>query len=285
MKYSRFEMLVLLFGGAAVATTAASAAARKTDVVEVIAQLLILVVLLGALHWGRKGGYIASLLAVAGYLALRLPMILEAGTLSPTLIQLLLTRTVVYGALGIVGGEICSRIKYLFVKLEGGGHIDEVTDLYNASFLKHLMRTHLAQFDRYNAPFSLVLLKLDVEALQDVPKGRMKRLLRDGGAALLGDVRLVDEMGRFSDDTFCAILPNTPLAGGNVAGARLEKTLKASLRSKKVQGETLVTREVLACPENRAAIDELAEVEAEGLPAEAVIAPRSRSAPAKPSEA
>ncbi len=261
MTYSRFELLVLIFGGGAVLATAISAVLGNTDAVEIVAQLLLLLVLLGALHWGRRGGYIAALIAVGIYLALRLPMILAAGAVSGTLVQLLVTRAVVYGAVGIVGGEICSRIKYFFLKLEDRDYIDEVTHLYNASYLRQLLRAHIAEFDRYQSIFSIVLVRLDGDKLPPLGKQQGRSVLRDAGNALLGDIRLVDEMGRFSESVFCVILPKTPLQGGQVAAGRLEKTVGNSLRSHRLRPDGMVTTEVLGYPEDKERVAQMAALQ------------------------
>ncbi|RJQ54257.1 MAG: diguanylate cyclase [Actinobacteria bacterium] len=259
MKYSRFELLVLVFGGGAVLGTAVSALLKQTDLVEVAAQLLLLVVLVGALHWGRRGGYAAALLAVAAYLLLRAPMILRAGGLTPTLLQLLITRSVVYGTVGIVGGEICSRIKYFFVKLEDRDYIDDVTHLYNTTYLKELLRGHVAQHQRYGAVFSLIMLSIKPERM---PANRQegRRLLREAGNALLGDIRLVDEIGRYGESVFCIILPNTPLSGARVAAGRLIKTASAAIAARAVDAEGAVATETLGYPGDAERVSELAGI-------------------------
>lgn len=257
MKYSRFELLVLFFGGGAIIGTAATTASRNSDWVEVAGQLLLLVVLFGALQWGRKGGYIAGIGATLIYFVMRVPTFATAGPFSPTLIQLTLTRAVVYGALGIVGGEIATRIKYFFVKLEDRDHIDEVTHLYNEAYIRELIRSYVGRYDRYQAVFSLVMIRIDEDRLPPLSKTPGRRLLRETGRAILGDIRLVDEMGRFDGPTFCVLLPNTPLEGARCAAARLIRTACASLKNRGIEPDGSVVAEPLGYPEDRDAISEL----------------------------
>lgn len=256
MKYSRFEFLALLFGGSAVVATVATSVLRKADWVEIVAQLLLLGVLVGALHWGRRGGFIMGLAAMVAYVGLRIPTI-GAGSLTPALAQLLITRAAVYGVVGIIGGELCTRIKYFFLKLEGNDYIDDVTHLYNASYLHKLLRSHMAQYDRYQAPFSVVLLRIPEASLPPLRKTQGKRVLRETAQALLGDIRLSDEMGRFDGASLCVLLPNTPREGGRVAAVRLAKTTAAALDRRGIRLPEAVRAEVLGCPEDRESITAL----------------------------
>lgn len=255
MKYSRFELLVLVFGGGAIVGTAAASLMRKTDWVEIVGQLLLLVVLIGALHWGRKGGFAAGILAALMYMGLRVPTITTSGALTPTLAQLLITRAVVFGAVGIVGGEICTRIKYFFLKLEDHDYIDDVTHLYNAAYIHDLFRAHIAQHERYHAVFSIVTLQLDEPKLPPLAKNAGRRVLREVGKAVLGDIRLVDEMGRLDGALFCVILPNTPLEGARVCAARLAKTATSTLRTCGVVGDDIAATDAIGYPEDKERVE------------------------------
>lgn len=251
MKYSRFELLVLIFGGGAILATTAMALARQTDRVEVAAQLLLLAVLVGALHWGRKGGFIAGVGAAIVYVGLRVAKLDGTASITPTLAQLLITRCVVFGAIGVVGGEICTRIKYVFLKLEDRDYIDDITHLYNTIYVRQLLRSHAGRFERYQAQFSLILLQVDETHIPPLQKPAGRRLLREVATALIGDVRLVDEMGRLDGAEFCVILPNTPLAGAKIAAQRLTKTAAAALRGRGIPSDGIVTTQALGYPENK----------------------------------
>ncbi len=257
MTYRRFEILVIICGGGAILTTAAAAATRQSDWIETVGQLLLLGVLVGALHWGRRGGFIAGIAATLVYLALRVPTIAAARSLTPTLAQLLLTRAVVFGALGIVGGEISTRIKYFFVELENRGHIDDVTHVYNDVYVRQLLRSHVARYERYSATFSIIIVRLDEAKLPPLDRSHGRRLLRATANALVGDIRLVDEMGRLEGAEFCIILPNTPLEGAKVAAARLKNTAGGSLHGTGLHPDGIVTAEPLGYPEDREAIEVL----------------------------
>ena len=257
MKYSRFELLVLIFGGGAIVGTAAASVARQAGWTEVVGQLLLLVVLIGALRWGRKGGFAAGLIATFIYIGIRAPTIMVDGSLTPALVQLLVTRAIVFGGVGIVGGELCTRIKYLFLRLENSGHIDEVTNLYSATYMQELLRSHIGQWDRYRACFSVVTLRLDEARIPPLTKAQGRRVLRDTGSAVLGDIRLVDEMGRLDGAQFCIILPNTPLDGAKICAARLMKTAARALNAKTAERDGIASADALGYPEDEETIKAL----------------------------
>lgn len=259
MKYSRFELLVLVFGGGAIAATVAVALTGKADPVEAVAQLLLLFVLVGAAHFGRKGGFLAALIAMAIYLAMRIPTISASGGLTPSLAQLLLTRAGVYGVVGIVGGELCSRIKYFFLKLEGHDYIDDITHLYNQTYLRELLRSHIAQHARYQAVFSLITLHVDEAVLPPLSKANGRRVLKEVGNALLGDIRLVDEMGRLEGTTFLMVLPSTSVEGARVAAERLAKTATNTLRGNGiVPTDSTIEATALGYPEDKESVEDIA---------------------------
>ncbi|MEA5074876.1 MAG: hypothetical protein VB139_00825, partial [Coriobacteriia bacterium] len=71
MKYSRFEMLAFALGTAAIVGSAFVPATAQVIPAEFAAQLLMIIILAGALHWGRNGGFITALIAIAIYVGMR----------------------------------------------------------------------------------------------------------------------------------------------------------------------------------------------------------------------
>ncbi len=253
MKYRTFEVLVLLF--AVVATAGTVVAVSTPDTVEVVAQLLLIGIVFAALRYGSRGGALASMLGLVIYVLMRSSLIASDG-LTATVLQLIGIRAVLYGSVGIVGGEICSRIKYFFMQLEHADYIDQDTHLYSAAYIEKLLRTHMAQHSRYKSVFSLIMVSLDRECMMTMKRKEAHRLMRDVGGLLRHDVRVIDEVGRLDTATFAVLLPNTPKAGAEVASGRLTRTVMPTLRKHRLDdGEAKVT--ALSFPEDEQAIREL----------------------------
>ncbi len=244
MKYARFEWLALAVGGAAIAGTIVSSLAGRPPVEEMAGQILLFVVLFSAVHYGRNGGFLAALGAIVVYIAMRSPLLVQG--LTPGLLELIAVRMAAYGLVGIVGGEVCGRIKYVLARLEGGGNIDEETGVYNEQYVAHVLSDSLALHARYKVPFSIALLTLSPALTSDLRPSRRRSLLRAVASNVRNGVRLVDDVGRSSDGTFVLVMPHTPKAGGKIAGDRVRKGLLELLGAR----DASVTVRVLAAPED-----------------------------------
>ncbi len=253
MKYSRFEWLTLVVGGAAILGTIILSLMHSQPMAqEVIAQLLLLAVLFGAVHWGRNGGFAAAVLAIGAYIAMRMPLLVSEG-LTPDLLLLIGLHMVTYGFVGIVGGELCGRIKYVLAKLEGGFNIDEETHVYNERFVGQLLESQLAAHSRYRTPFSVGLMTLAPALTSDLRPSRRKSQLRDVATHIREDLRLVDDVGRLDDGRFIMVFPHTPLNGGQVASERVCESVRNLLGAR---DESVSTR-VLSAPEDLSELQSL----------------------------
>lgn len=251
MRYSTFELLAAIVGTAAIIGTVVAGIAGGSMYQEIVAQLLLLPVLLAALHFGRKGGFIAALFAIAVYVGLYIPNLADIG-LSQPLVSLIAARALVYMVVGVLGGELCSRIKYVFVSLEQSDLIDAETGVYSRRYVGSLLRNLIESNQRYGAAFSAALLTVDGETASALAAkdSRRKTFMRDLAAAVRADVRAVDEVGRGSNGGLVVLFPHTPCAGGQVAADRLRRTVATLLdRRGAAQPADAVTAEVLSFPE------------------------------------
>ena len=115
MKYSQFEKLVIALGTATIiGTLLLSLPGGGPGTIEVIAQLMLLAVLIIAVHYGRKGGLIAALVASLIYIVMRIPSL--SGVMTPEIAAIMIARVAAYGLVGVVGGDISGRIKYIFAR-------------------------------------------------------------------------------------------------------------------------------------------------------------------------
>ena len=252
MKYSRFERLALAVGAVAILGTILASYGSQPMLEEIVAQLLLLVVLIAAVHWGRNGGFLAAVAAIVVYLAMRAPLLVGEG-LTPDMLYLVLVRTAAYGVVGILGGELCGRIKYLLARLEGGTNVDEETRLYNQAYFGRLLEANLGIHARYKTPFSIVLVTLAPALTSELKPSRRRSLLRAAANHIRNDVRLVDDVARLDDGTFVMVLPQTPRSGGSVAAGRVREGLRELLGAK---DESVVAR-VLGVPEDLSELNSL----------------------------
>jgi GGDEF domain-containing protein len=260
VKYSRFELLVLGGGALAVVGTIAFWISARPDPVEILAQVLLVVALTGAVHWGRNGGLVAAVAAFMVYLVARMPLIVQTGWTSGT-IELVVIHGVTYGFIGIVGGEICSRLKYFFARSSESPCIDECSRVYNQRFMAQLLATSLGSFERYSAPFSVVVLRMAPAVASDLRARKTSSLVKAVANHLRNDVRMIDDVGHLDDGSFVLLLPHTPKAGAAVAAERVRIGVRDTVGAK----DESVTAEVLGAAEDtealRALLTELAPAE------------------------
>lgn len=259
MRYSAFEALAALFGGLAVVGTVIAGIVGSGDPAEVLAQLMLLPILLAALHYGRNGGFLAALFATALYLGVRVPAIQSFG-LTPPLTTLLVQRAAAYLVVGVLGGELCSRIKYVFARLERRGLIDDETDVYSRRHVGAILKTLMAEENRYATPFSACVLTLDSAVVPIGDRRQARPLMREIAGVIRGDVRAVDDVGRFSDGGFLVLFPNTRKPGAEIAGARLLQAVVGVLSRRDVHVSSAAASFVAyGYPEDSARLVEIAE--------------------------
>jgi GGDEF domain-containing protein len=254
VKYSRFELLTIGVGAVAVGGTVISALVPRPDWIELVAQLLLLAVLVGAVHWGRNGGLVSALGATLVYLAMRLPNIVAGGTETEVL-KLLLVRGATFGLVGVVGGEVCGRIKYFFAQIEHSGNIDEHSRVYNQRFLSQLLDTSLGSAERYGTAFSIVVVTLAPVLLGDLNPSRARTLVRSVANHIRNDVRMIDDVGRLDDGRFVMVLPHTPREGASIAGSRVRANVRDLIGAK----DESVSTAVYSSADDVAAIKALAD--------------------------
>jgi GGDEF domain-containing protein len=252
VKYSHFEALALGVGAVTVLATVILALQPQPDWTEVAAQLLLLPVLVGAVHWGRKGGLVGALGATLAYLILRMPNIVLTG-LEADVLQLVLIRTVTYGFVGVVGGELCGRIKYFFAKLEDAFSIDEHSRVYNQRFVAQLLGNSLGEAERYGTVFSVALIEMSPTLTADLRPARVRSLVRAAADYIRNDVRLVDDVGRLDDGRFVLVFPHTPKDGAQIATARVRSGVRDVLGAK----DDSVAARAMGSAEDRADIQAL----------------------------
>jgi GGDEF domain-containing protein len=267
VKYSQFEWLTVGIGTVAIAGTVVSA---------LVAQLLLLTVLVGAVHWGRNGGLVSALGATLVYLAMRLPNVVSGGSEAEVL-QLLLVRSATFGLIGIVGGEICGRIKYFFARLEDSCSIDENSRVYNQRFVAQLLDNSLGSAERYGTQFSIVLLALAPVLTDGLRPARVRTLVRSVANHIRNDVRMIDDVGRLDDGRFVLVLPHTPKQGAAIAGARVRAGVRELVGAKDESVTAIVYGSADDAAAIRALVDSLQPADDRRVPQAASVADQPAS--------
>lgn len=234
LSYTLFERLVLVVAAVAVGGTvlASVAVGNGISLADVTGALLVFVVLAAAVHWGRNGGFIAAAGATLLYSLMAVPSVVVDNGLQPQVAQLVLVHVVVYGLVGVVGGEVCGRLKYTFARLESSSALDEDSRLYSEPMLRELMHTGVARFRRYGTPLSVIRMDLSHAPFNDLRPLQRRALLRRVAAYVRNDLRLVDDVGRLDDGALLVLLPSTPGAGAEVVAARLRSGIADLLETK-----------------------------------------------------
>jgi len=233
MKYSRFEQLIIGVGGLAIlGSLALSLQSGGPGLVEVVAQLLLFGVLVVAVHWGRRGGMYAAIVASLIYIALRVPVLSSSDNLTVEGLVFMVARIAAYGLVGIIGGEVCSRIKYVFARFDDSNTIDDWSRVYNQRHASRAIEQARARYTRYGEPFSLVLVTLAPAITGTLTPQRQRSLVRAVANYLRDDIRMVDEVSRLEDGRFIVLLPHTPREGGEVVTARLAAGVRQTVGAK-----------------------------------------------------
>lgn len=251
MRYGIFEKFAIVLGGGAVLSALFLEA--SPPLTEVLAQLLLFGVVIGAVHWGRKGGMVAALGASLVYILLQAPVLIAQQGMTVNLLVPVLVRVLTYGVVGIGGGELCARIKYVFAGMEGNSSIDEWTRVYNQRQISRLIDTAHGLHARYGAPYSVIVVTLAPGLTADLRPSKQRTMLRAVADHIRGNIRLVDDVGRLDDGRFIVLLPQTPRAGGTIAGERVRTGVRDLIGAK----DESVSAGVLSAPEDSAELDAL----------------------------
>lgn len=255
MKYSRFETLMISLGAVVIlgSLLLGPPVLEPGYWQEAVGQVLILVVLGAAVHWGRDGGSITAFAATLVYVITRIPLLSEQG-LTKNILAMIATRVVIYTIVGIVGGEVFSRVKYIVAQLEGSTTLDDTTQVYNRRYCGQTLKNGLGQFQRYQVPFSIAVVSLTPGLFADLRPSRQRTLLRGVANHIRNDIRLVDDVGYLGDGRFLVIFPQTPGAGAAVASDRIRSGVRDLIGAR----DESVTATPLSVPGDAAAICDLA---------------------------
>jgi hypothetical protein len=256
MNYRHFERLVI---GAGLVTIFGSilislALNGWPGWVGILSQALLLPVLVVAVHYGRKPGLVAAVVASAIFVVMEIPSLAAVGG-PPTPDLAMIAYTIsAYGMVGIVGGDICGRVKYFFGRYGESATIDDWSHVFNQRKAHELVENARARFTRYGEPFSVVLVVPAASLFAGLRPTRQRTMVRAAANHIRGDVRMVDEVSRLDDGRFLVILPHTGHEGGLVVSERLADGVRATLGA----SDESVTASCLSAAEDELELGSLA---------------------------
>jgi GGDEF domain-containing protein len=233
MNYVRFERLVIGAGtvtviGSVLITLSANGWSGWSTL---LSQVLLLPVLIVAVHFGRQAGLVAAVVASAMFIVLEIPALSAPQGIPSRDLEMIAFAILAFGLVGIVGGDICGRVKYFFGGNGKFATIDEWSHVYNQYKASELIGSALARFSRYGEPFSVVVIALAPQLFAGLrPKGQ-RTLIRSIANHIRGDVRMIDEVARLDDGRFLVVLPHTTGEGGLTVAERLADGVRNTLQA------------------------------------------------------
>jgi len=223
MEYARFEKLVIGLGAAAVVgnTLVSLAGAGWSGWQNAVVGLLLLPVLVVAVHSGRTSGMVAALAASAALMLIKAPVLSAPAGVPLKEFAVIAVNVLAFGVVGIVGGEFCSRLKYVFARSDRSLAIDDWSNVYNQRRAWELIRKARERHSRYGESFAIVELSDTPAVFAGLRPARQRALVRAVAGYLRGNVRLIDEVARLDDGRFLVVLPHTGRDGGGIVAERL----------------------------------------------------------------
>jgi diguanylate cyclase (GGDEF)-like protein len=139
---------------------------------------------------------------------------------------------------------------------------DDVTEIYNARFLKSALKREVRRAHRFGQELSVLLVDLDDPAASDEAPGaaRGQGVLRDVATLLASQVRSFDVLGRQGDDRFMIVLPQTPGGAAKDVAERMRAAVAAAAFGSTETGPVTVTIAVSTFPHDGVEVDALLSV-------------------------
>ncbi len=257
MRYSRFEALTLAIGAAAVIGTTIVMIMDSSGASEITGQLLILVLLFGGLHFGRKGALVSFASATLIYI---LVFFLTQGKLSAPNAVMILSRIILYGGVAFISGEVCHRFSPEFATFTSNGLIDSLTGLYNSRYIARSIEKAISQFDRYGMNFSITVFTFKNDVFKNLSKQEAQEVLKKiGGTIIESNIRIADEAARVNRKKFVILFPHTKFDDATYATIRVRSRIIEYLKELDMEraAEDWVQTEIYEYPKHSEVIETL----------------------------
>jgi len=130
-----------------------------------------------------------------------------------------------------IGSNITAKRSYdrLIDELREQSILETSANCYTRKYLDKRISEELKRLDRNARPFSLVLFDIDQFRIVNERFGYEfgNQVLKSVIEAVRGQIRESDSLGRFSEDSFLLLLPETDTKGAKRVAARLRQTISS----------------------------------------------------------
>jgi diguanylate cyclase (GGDEF)-like protein len=137
---------------------------------------------------------------------------------------------------------------------------DDLTDVYNARFLKAALKREFTRATRHGGELSVILIDVDQMNAHNQENGEMRGsiLLREIAGVLASQVRAFDILAKYDDDEFMLLLPETGVDGALQVAERARVAVETHSFSQMTSVAVTVSMGVGSFP--REGVDEKAVV-------------------------
>lgn len=237
LPYERFRQGVLI-ALVAIGSSLFTHAYLEGNYVSILTPSFLIFILICSLYrsW-REVVFLALLLSLVyfGYQWYFLPFVTRES------LSLMLGSALLFLVAGLAANLFFDWLKYALPRLESLSLTDKETGVWNASQTKKLLKIESEKRRRYGSTSSFLLISFPELAGKNSLSiaHRLIKLFRH-------NIRLIDEIGRFSRSQFLVILPETTLKNARYVKERLEKLARNFFASEK---EIAFQIEVFSSPE------------------------------------
>lgn len=251
MNYRKFEALLTGAGLAVILATIVTSYINQSGYVEILGQAMFGPVLFIALHYGRKAGFLSALAAALFFIIAKFYS--QDQSFSTLVPELILARTAIFGLVGIIGGELAHWMKYLILKFEDEDLIDSQTNLYSKDYTATIIEKNIENYNRRSRYFSIALVNVSSNKSFFFDNVSKKKVMEGLALSLRENVRLVDDIGRWDDEMFCIVFPDTNTNEANIAVDRVKKKLAQKLNEilRKIELDLDLETDILTFPDDR----------------------------------
>jgi diguanylate cyclase (GGDEF)-like protein len=112
--------------------------------------------------------------------------------------------------------------------MENHNKVDVATGLFNQRGVMEFIEREIQRFHRYGNPFSLILCEIDLVKLMNVKEEKeiIDGVIKAVSELLIGHLRKLDLVGRWSENSILILLPETGLIQAIKVSHKIQKILK-----------------------------------------------------------
>ena len=136
---------------------------------------------------------------------------------------------------------------------------DELTDVYNYRFLKTALNREIRRASRFGQELSLANIGIDNLQAQITEHGELRGnlLVKELASVLAQQVRSFDVLGRYGEDTFMLILPQTGRSGATEAAERMRAAVERHAFSAATAGSITASVGIACFPQDASDLGDL----------------------------